>query len=126
MKDLNYLNIQCGILALTTKEVASNEFFYLLDVDLEKYVSFFEGNSAKIFAQFLTGNLNKSKYSKTLAKHAFSGLANKPLRNYIKNCPLKRLGKPEEVASSVLFLGSDASSYITGTSFIVDGGWTSI
>ena len=63
MKDLNYLNIQCGILALTTKEVASNEFFYLLDVDLEKYVSFFEGNSAKIFAQFLTGNLNKSKYS---------------------------------------------------------------
>ena len=84
MKDLNYLNIQCGILALTTKEVASNEFFYLLDVDLEKYVSFFEGNSAKIFAQFLTGNLNKSKYSKTLANHAFSGLANKPLRNYIK------------------------------------------
>ena len=41
MEDLNYLSIQCGILALTTKEVTSNEFFYLLDVDLEKSVSFF-------------------------------------------------------------------------------------
>jgi len=46
------------------------------------------------------------------------------IKNYSKNCPLKRLGKPEEVASSVLFLSSDASSYITGTSFLIDGGWS--
>lgn len=49
---------------------------------------------------------------------------NKFLENYSKNCPLRRLGKSDEVASSVLFLASDASSYITGTSFLVDGGWT--
>lgn len=46
------------------------------------------------------------------------------IKNYSRNCPLKRLGKPEEVASSVLFLSSNASSYITGTSFLIDGGWS--
>jgi NAD(P)-dependent dehydrogenase (short-subunit alcohol dehydrogenase family) len=38
--------------------------------------------------------------------------------------PLKRLGQPEEVASVVLLLVSDASNYITGQTFFVDGGWT--
>lgn len=84
MGDLNYLSIQCGILALTTKEVGSNEFFYLLDVDLEKSVSVFEGNSAKTFADLLTHKLNKSKYFKPLAKRTSSSLANKLLRNYIQ------------------------------------------
>ena len=48
------------------------------------------------------------------------------INNYSKQCPLKRLAEPEEIATSVLFLSSDASSYITGTSFVVDGGWTAI
>ena len=48
------------------------------------------------------------------------------IKNYSENCPLSRLGTPEEVALSVLFLSSNASSYITGTSFMVDGGWSAI
>jgi NAD(P)-dependent dehydrogenase (short-subunit alcohol dehydrogenase family) len=36
--------------------------------------------------------------------------------------PLRRFGTPEEVASVILFLASDESSYITGTEIIVDGG----
>jgi 3alpha(or 20beta)-hydroxysteroid dehydrogenase len=37
---------------------------------------------------------------------------------------LERLGKPQDIATVVLFLTSERSSYITGTDFLVDGGWT--
>jgi NAD(P)-dependent dehydrogenase (short-subunit alcohol dehydrogenase family) len=37
---------------------------------------------------------------------------------------LGRLGKPEEVAATALFLASDESSFITGTDIRVDGGTT--
>jgi len=36
--------------------------------------------------------------------------------------PIPRIGRPEEVASLVLWLASDASSYCTGSEFVVDGG----
>lgn len=36
--------------------------------------------------------------------------------------PLARLGEPEDIASAALFLASDASSWITGTTMVVDGG----
>ena len=37
--------------------------------------------------------------------------------------PWPRLGKPEDVASAVVFLASDDASFITGENLMVDGGW---
>jgi NAD(P)-dependent dehydrogenase (short-subunit alcohol dehydrogenase family) len=38
--------------------------------------------------------------------------------------PMGRVGQPEEVASAIVFLCSDAASYITGQSLVIDGGYT--
>ena len=45
-------------------------------------------------------------------------------RETLNNIPLGRFAELSEVASSVVFLASDSASMITGTSLLVDGGWT--
>lgn len=46
------------------------------------------------------------------------------LNGLLRNIPLKRMGKPEDVGSLVSFLASDDASYITGSTYFVDGGLT--
>lgn len=45
-------------------------------------------------------------------------------RRYAARTPLGRMARVEEVVSPVLFLLSQGASYITGTTIVVDGGWT--
>ncbi|WP_440932152.1 SDR family NAD(P)-dependent oxidoreductase [Candidatus Pelagibacter sp.] len=52
-------------------------------------------------------------------------LANKPFKKYaLSNIPLGRIATESDVATAITFLASDAASMITGTSVIIDGGWT--
>lgn len=44
-------------------------------------------------------------------------------REMLKKLPMGRVGKPEEVSNLVLFLASEKSSYITGSTVVIDGGW---
>ena len=43
--------------------------------------------------------------------------------DYMARQPMQRLGRPEEVAALAVYLGSDESTYTTGATHIIDGGW---
>jgi NAD(P)-dependent dehydrogenase (short-subunit alcohol dehydrogenase family) len=52
-------------------------------------------------------------------------LANEAFReDVVRRIPMGRVGTAEEVANAVLFLASSEASLITGTSLLVDGGYT--
>ena len=56
--------------------------------------------------------------------NAFADQSSEMYRRWIDGTPMARLGEPEEVASIVLFLASDAASLMTGSVVLADGGYS--
>jgi NAD(P)-dependent dehydrogenase (short-subunit alcohol dehydrogenase family) len=60
----------------------------------------------------------------TQTKFAAALVEDDEIRNhYVGRTPLGRVGQPQELAGAVLYLASDASSYVTGAQLLVDGGY---
>lgn len=51
-------------------------------------------------------------------------ISEEQLQKDMLNYPLRRYGKPEEVAYAIIYLLSDASSFVTGSNLVIDGGYT--
>jgi NAD(P)-dependent dehydrogenase (short-subunit alcohol dehydrogenase family) len=47
-------------------------------------------------------------------------------RDLIAKVPMGRFGRPEEMVGLAVYLASEASSYVTGQVFVVDGGYSAI
>jgi NAD(P)-dependent dehydrogenase (short-subunit alcohol dehydrogenase family) len=56
--------------------------------------------------------------------NAFADPESAMVKRWIDSTPMARMGEPEEVASVVLFLASDAASLVTGAVVVADGGYT--
>ncbi len=61
------------------------------------------------------GTMGTKEHREVFNEKVFSKLKNRT--------PLKRIGNPSEIIGSVVFLASEASSYVNGANIVVDGGW---
>jgi NAD(P)-dependent dehydrogenase (short-subunit alcohol dehydrogenase family) len=82
-------------------------------INLTKYLAaYWEGKNIRVNSLSLGGVLDSSYMSKRFIK------------NYSKKTILGRMANKNEYNGAMLFLCSDASSYMTGANLVLDGGWT--
>ena len=58
------------------------------------------------------------------ARIAAQGDVEKARAEFIARQPMGRLGKPEEIAALAAYLASDEAAFVTGQTYVIDGGWT--
>jgi gluconate 5-dehydrogenase len=81
--------------------------------------------AAELGPQGVTVNAIGPGYFETEMNQAL--LANEEFTAWVKSrTPLKRWGKPKEIAGAAIFLASDAASYVNGHQLMVDGGFSSV
>lgn len=82
-------------------------------VNLTRYLAaYWHGKNIRVNTMSLGGVLDKSYMSKEFIK------------NYSAKTILNRMANKNEYNGALLFLVSDASSYVTGTNLVIDGGWS--
>jgi 3-oxoacyl-[acyl-carrier protein] reductase len=62
-----------------------------------------------------------SRYEMSSASGSLEDESRRASENYI---PLRRWGRPDEIAKVIAFVASEDASYLTGTTIVVDGGWS--
>ena len=78
-------------------------------IGLSKYLSTYWGSKGIRVNTLIPGGIE-------------SGQNNEFKKNYSKKVPLNRMGNLDEIENALLYLASEASSYVTGQNFVIDGG----
>jgi len=82
-------------------------------INLTRYLAaYWHGKNIRVNSLSLGGVEDKKYMSKEFIK------------NYSNKTTLNRMAKKNEYNAAILFLASDASSYMTGSNLVIDGGWT--
>lgn len=91
---------------------------------LKNALDAFMRNAALEFAtrSIRVNSVNPSRVNTNIVKNAVYSA--EEVEKDIQSYPLKRYAEPEEIANAIVFLLSDASSYVTGHALIIDGGKT--
>ena len=122
-----------------TENVRNDSFDRELDKDSENGVSRIFKNSENFEQEFYPRVIKKFRTELIKVKgfwHSIDSVKDLDIvnnssvknqkfkRETLNNIPLGRFAELSEISSAVVFLASDAASMITGTSLLVDGGWT--
>jgi NAD(P)-dependent dehydrogenase (short-subunit alcohol dehydrogenase family) len=123
-KSVKYLNNDASVILISStaahRTVAENSVYSSTKAAISKL--------AKSFAADLVGRKIRvnSISPGTIDTPMFGNMPKEFINKISNSVPMKKIGKPNDIAKYALFLASDSSSYITGTDIVIDGGLSSL